>query len=279
MKTLLSTAILLSSAVAFADEPAPPAPAPAPEPAPAPAEPAPPPPPEEPAKNVTITPAPTGAMDTKPTPGAVLSSTVDGGGVSASSGESAPKKSKIALEISGAGAGIANQFIEYKGWKFENGPSKGLRLEANLIGIQLAYELSSMSNTQACASDCYKASGSTSIHSFELGYRFRFSQLGPVRPFVTASIGGVLANGGDYTMDKSAKGGSGRAGFGIEIPIMDKFFASATLAYRIVVVENPLRNVDQEKADKILLGTDVPNGDYAEDLHMISGYVGFGVQL
>ncbi len=157
-----------------------------------------------------------------------------------------------------------------------------MRLEASLIGIQLAYELSSMANEQMCSADCLTGDfGSTTIHSVELGYRFRFSKIGPVRPFVAASIGGVVASSGDWSMStaKSVYGGSGRAGLGIEIPILDRFFVSATLAYRIVVTENPLRNADAEMADKILLGNDVPNGDYAEDLHLVSGYVGFGVEL
>lgn len=286
MKTAATLVVLLSSAIAFADEPAPPAggaPAPAPAADPAkpaePATPADPAKPAEPEKKVTITPAPSGAIDTRPTPGAVISSTTDDGGVHASSGGSGGgKSSKIALELSGTGGGIANQFVEYKGWTFENGAPKGFRFEANLIGIQLAYELSSMSNEQACAANCLTGSfGSTTVHSIELGYRFRFSKIGPVRPFVAASLGGVLASGGDWW--ESTKGGSGRAGFGVEIPILDRFFASATVAYRIVVVENPLRNADAEKADKVLLMTDVPNGDYAEDLHVVAGYVGFGVQL
>jgi len=297
-RTLVTSTILLSSALAYAGDPAPPAggaPVPAAPAAPAdpakPADPAAPVPEKDAAcetnpcdkgtdKKVTITPAPTGALDTRPTPGAVLSSTTDDGGVRASSDGAGgrARSPRIALELSGAGAGIANQFVEYKGWTFENGAPKGFRFEANLIGIQLAYELSSMANEQACAATCLTGSfGSTTAHSIELGYRFRFSQIGPVRPFVAASIGGVLASGGDWW--GSTKGGSGRAGVGIEVPIMDRFFASATVAYRILVVENPLRNADAEKADKVLLMTDVPNGDYAEDLHVVAGYVGFGVSL
>jgi len=275
MKTAAILVVLSSSAIAFAEEPAPPAadPAKPAEPAPTPAEP-------EPENKVTITPAPSGALDTKPTSGSMISSTVDDGGVRASSDGStgSGKAPKIALELSGAGGGLANQLVEYKGWTFENGVPKGFRFEANLVGIQLAYELSSMTNEQACAADCLTGSfGSTTIHSIELGYRFRFSKIGPVRPFVAASLGGVLASGGDWW--GSTKGGSGRAGFGVEIPIADKFFASATVAYRIVVIENPLRNADAEKADKVLLMTEVPNGDYAEDMHVVAGYVGFGVQL
>jgi len=123
--------------------------------------------------------------------------------------------------------------------------------------------------------------GSTRFHSLELGYRFRFGRLGPVRPFVTASLGGVLASSGDWSTQtsKTVKGGSGRAGLGVEYPIAGRFFLSATLAYRILVTENPLRNADAESANKLLLGGDIPNGDYAEDLHLVSGYVGFGVAL
>jgi len=68
-------------------------------------------------------------------------------------------------------------------------------------------------------------------------------------------------------------------GIGIEYPFADRFFGSFTLAYRILITENPLRDEDAEKANMVLLGGDVPNGDYAEDLHLISAYLGIGVEL
>jgi hypothetical protein len=186
-----------------------------------------------------------------------------------------PKKPRIALEVSGTGSYTANQYIEYRGWKLNHGSNKGFRLEANLIGIQLAYELSALSNTEACSdSGCMSGDyGSATFHSIELGYRFRLGMMGPVRPFIAASLGGVLANAGTWSpmTDKTTLGGSGRMAFGIEYPIAERFFISATLGYRLIVTENPMRNEDEEKANKILTGnTSVPNGDYAEDLHLVS---------
>ena len=99
--------------------------------------------PAEPAKPAE----PMGAIDTRPAPGALLSSSVDDAGVSASS-EGVAKKPKIVLELSGTGAGIANQYVEYKGWTLENGPSKGFRLEANLIGIQNVIQACLESNVE-----------------------------------------------------------------------------------------------------------------------------------
>lgn len=84
--------------------------------------------------------------------------------------------------------------------------------------------------------------GSTTIHAFELGYRVRLGMMGPVRPFVAASLGAVLANSGDWSpvsANTTSKGGAGRLGFGVEYPV----------------------------------------GDYAEDLHLVSAYLGFGVSL
>ena len=290
MKTAILATILLSTAIAFADvAPVPPDPA-----APAPVDPAAPPAPtadkpaEPPATPATPpTPAgPTAAQSTAPTTSALPKGPVEHSFDTVGVEQTAePKKGnpKIAIELSGTGSYTANDYVEYKGWTLKTGANKGFRLEANLIGIQVAYELSSMANDQACGpSGCLTGSfGSTRFHSFELGYRFRFSRLGPVRPFVAASIGGVLASSGDWSMQtsKTVYGGSGRAGFGIEIPIADRFFASATIAYRITVTQNPLRDKGAEKANKILVGGDVPNGDYAEDSHLISGYVGFGVEL
>lgn len=283
----------LASHVAWADD-APPAggaPAPAdpaaPPPADKPAEPAT--PPTEPAKPAepekpkgTNSAVPTGAIDTKPTAGSMISSTVDDGGVSASSGGPAKSKPRIALELSGAGAYIANQYVEYKGWTLENGMPKGFRFEADLIGILVGYELSSMGNDQACGTSCVTGSfGSTTMHALEVGYRYRFSQLGPVRPFLTMSLGGVIADTGNWSpMAKTVKGGQGRAGFGVEVPIMDKFFASASIAYRIVITENPMRDPGLEGSQSVLVPAgDKPNGDYAEDLHLVSAYIGFGVSL
>lgn len=68
--------------------------------------------------------------------------------------------------------------------------------------------------------------------------------------------------------------------FGVEYPIAEKFFNSATLGYRLLVTENPLRDKEEERANKILTGnTSIPSGDYAEDLHLVSGYVGVGLTL
>ena len=141
-----------------------------------------------------------------------------------------------------------------------------------------------MSNTQACADDaCFKGSfGRTTINVIELGYRKRFSGFGPVRPYLHAGLGGVLANIGDWSMtsSKTVKGAEARAAIGVEIPFAKKFFASAGDAYRFIVIENPLHNKDADTADKIFVnGSDVPNGDYAEDAHLITGYVGIGVTL
>jgi hypothetical protein len=194
-----------------------------------------------------------------------------------------PGKPKIAFELSGTTSYAANPYVQYRGWTLENGANTGLRLEANLVGIIVGYELSAMSNDQACADTCVMGDfGSTKIHSFELGYRYRLPMMGPVRPFAALSLGGVLANAGDWSAssNKTVKGGSTRAGVGIEYPIAGRFFASATLAYRLVITENPLRSLDDERAQKLLVGgTDIPSGDYAEDLHQVSGYLGFGVAL
>jgi len=322
MNKLITLSTLLAASTAFAQpKPAPapapaPAPTPAPTPAPAPAAPTPAPtpttpttppadpnapaatpaaPPETaptppadglpPVGTVTTTAVPSGISDAKPSPGTVV--TLDDGGVGADrppSSDGGPKKPKIALELSGTGSVTANQYIEYRGWKLEHGANKGFRLEANLAGVLLAYELSALSNTQACSdSGCMTGDfGSATFHSIELGYRFRLGMMGPIRPFIAASLGGVLANAGTWSpmTDKTVKGGSGRAVFGVEYPIAGQFFVSATLGYRLIITENPLRNEDEENANKILTGnTSVPSGDYAEDLHLISGYVGFGLTL
>lgn len=189
---------------------------------------------------------------------------------------------KIAVELSLTSGRLADPFVVYRGWTLENGQSVGTRLEANLIGIVIAYELTSMSNTRACGVGCFEGDfGSTKINTLEIGYRYRIGKFGPVRPFVALSVGGALANIGGWSMtsDKTVKGGLGRATVGIEIPLLNKFFASASLGYRAIVVENPLRDKDLEVANQALIGTTVPNGDYAEDAHLISGYVGFGVSL
>jgi hypothetical protein len=232
-----------------------------------------------PAPVVTTTAAPPAITDAKPSPGEVV--TVDSGEPPAVTTRA--KTPRIALELSGTGSYTANQYIEYRGYKLEHGSNKGVRVEANVIGIQAAYEMSSLSNTQVCGVGCMTGDyGSTTMHSLELGYRFRLGMMGPVRPFIAASLGGVLANAGTWSpmTDKNVLGGSGRAAFGIEYPITSGFFVSATLAYRILVTENPLRDEDEEKANKILTGnTDIPSGDYAEDLHLISAYVGIGLTL
>ncbi len=277
VRTAISCAILLSGAVAAADEPAPPAeetPAPATPPSEAPAAPLPTPAPEA----TTPAPVPPPAVSTESKAPPLTNEEM---GLHAAAREPAHRPT-IALEISGAGAYVANPYVEYKGWTLETGAGKGGRIEANLIGIQLGYELTTMSNQQACAASCLTGNfGSTKFNVLDLGYRFRFQQLGPVRPFVTMSLGGVLASSGDWGMSssKTVFGGQGRAGLGIEVPILDRFFASATLAYRIIVTENPLRDPALEKTNKVFIGGDTPNGDYAEDVHLVSGYVGFGVEL
>ena len=43
----------------------------------------------------------------------------------------------LVLELSGAGAYVANPYVEYKGWTFDTGSGRGARLEANLIGADL----------------------------------------------------------------------------------------------------------------------------------------------
>jgi hypothetical protein len=234
---------------------------------------------------VTTTAAPPAITDAKPSVGSEPIVLDPGTGTTDTGAKprSTDKKPKIALEVSGTGSYTANQYIEYRGWKLEHGSNKGFRLEANLIGIQLAYELSALSNTQACSdTTCLMGDyGSATFHSLELGYRFRLGMMGPVRPFIAASLGGVLANAGTWSpmTDKNQFGGSGRAAFGVEYPI-GKLFVSATLGYRLIITPNPLRDEDEESANKLLTGnTEVPSGDYAEDLHLISGYVGVGLTL
>lgn len=286
----LTTSILFiaaTSAAALA-QPAAPAPAPAPVPTPAPdtatpdgaapaevkA--------EEPVAPVAPTPEPVAAPAPVVTSAPVADAPMVDTGASTTT---SPKKPRLAIELSGTGSYTANPYLEYRGWTMETGTNKGGRFEANLIGIQIAYELSSMSNSQACgAAGCMTGDyGSTTIHAFELGYRLRLGMMGPVRPFVAASLGAVLASSGDWspmTASTTAKGGAGRLGFGVEYPVGDQFFVSASLAYRILVTTNPLRDLDAERAQKALVGgTDIPTGDYAEDLHLVSAYLGFGVSL
>ena len=180
---------------------------------------------------------------------------------------------------------LADPYVVNKGYTLENGQAIGTRVEANLVGISLSYELARLSNTQACTADtCFSGDfGATTIHTVELGYRLRFSQMGIVRPFLHVGIGGVLASVGDWSMtttDKTIKGGEARAAIGIEIPFANRFFGSASLGYRFIVTENPLRNHDAEKADKVFIDAGDPvAGDYAEDAHLITGYLGIGVTL
>lgn len=188
----------------------------------------------------------------------------------------------IAVELSLQSAYTANPYIQYKGYTFETGTAAGVRLEGNLKGLMVAYEVSNMANEQACGTQCIMGEfGSTRVHSLEVGYRYRLGELGPIRPFLAGSLGGVLASQGTWTTDsRIAKGGIGRLAAGIEVPILGKFFASASIAYRVVVTENPFRSVELEAAQMIFVDAgDPPNGDYAEDLHLVSGYVGFGVSL
>jgi hypothetical protein len=285
--TLFAFATSFTTSLAFADEPAPEAPKPEEpkpaDPAPSPDKPVDPPkaepPKEEPPKpgvNIPSTTAPTATTSTVP----VFD---DHGGVHGASDPTA-RKPKIAVELSMTSGRLADPFVIYKGYTLENGQAIGTRIEGNLLGISLSYELATMSNTQACSGDaCFGGDfGRTTINVLELGYRFRFSKIGPVRPYLHAGIGGVLANIGGWSMtsSKTIKGGEARGAFGVEIPVMKRFFASAGIAYRFIVVENGLRNEDADRADKIFVnGTKPPNGDYADDAHLITGYVGFGVTL
>lgn len=47
----------------------------------------------------------------------------------------------------------------------------------------------------------------------------------------------------------------------------------------LVITENALYSADAADALTALVGGDKPNGDFAEDVHFVSGYVGFGVTL
>jgi hypothetical protein len=212
---------------------------------------------------------------------------VDDGGVNSSVDAPAKKRSTIAFELSGTGAYTANEYVQYQGWTLKNGAPKGTRLEVNVVGILLAYELTSMSNSQACNDQtgaCVTGDfGSTTFHSLDIGYRFRFSQIGPVRPFVTLSLIAARASAGDWSAMTSSTpvwGAGARGGFGVEIPLVAKVFVSASIAYRMLITSNPLYEENQADAQTILLGSgDKPSGDFAEDVHMVAGYVGVGIEL
>jgi len=45
------------------------------------------------------------------------------------------------------------------------------------------------------------------------------------------------------------------------------------------VTENPLRDSDQEIAQKTLTGKKYGVGDFVEDAHLITGFVGIGASL
>ena len=262
---------LLATGPALADEPPPPPTDPTPPPATtaAPADPTPP-------------PATTAAPPTAPA--APFRSSFDDSdlGVQAAA-PAGPHKPVLTVELTGAGGARANPYIQYQGWTLETGAPLGTRLEVDLVGIAIGYELTTMSNDQACGVGCFEGSfGSTRFQALDVGYRYRFSPLGPVRPFLNVSLGGVLANSGDWSMatNKTVKGGVARAGFGIEIPITPNFFASAAIAYRLMITENPLRNADADTANKVFANSgSTPTGDYAEDVHLISGYIGIGASL
>lgn len=275
MRHLLIISLLATPAFAD-DEPAP---------APPPADPEPPTPPEEPkpeppnpkAESPITTTAPTSsaprAFDDMPT------SVSTSGEV-----ETKSDKPKLAVELSLASGQLADPFIQYRGWSLENGISKGTRLEGNLGGILVAYELSSMSNAKACIAggDCLTGDfGSTTMHSLEVGYRYRTSKLLVLRPFIAASLGGVIGNAGDWAMSSGAfKGGLARAVAGVELPISGKIFGSASIGYRFMVVENPYHSKDLEKLQAVFINAGkAPNGDYVEDLHSIAVYLGVGVSL
>ena len=290
MTKMLLASSLFASAIAYADEPAPPADPATPAAPAAPADPATPEVPATPAAPAAE-PTPTAMPPVAPAAAPTTTMTMPSSPSSSSSSDElgvhaeAPARGQpgIVLELSGTSSYTANPYVEYRGWTLETGTNKGARVEANLIGIVVAYELSSMANTDVCGpSGCTTGSfGSTTMSSLELGYRFRLHPIGPVRPFVTASLGGVAASSGNWTMEtsKTVYGASGRAGFGIEVPLTPKIFASATIAYRILVTENPLHDQATETADKALVGGDIPASNYVSDLHLISGYLGLGVVL
>lgn len=284
MRTLLTAfaATTLLGGVALADDPAPvPAPeAPAPddnkpedpkpevkppEVAPPAAEPAPPPPTASPAPSSSSIPV----FDDTPT------STTN-------VGERTRSGPRIAIELSGAGGKLGDPYVVYRGWTLENGATKGTRLEGQLGGITLAYELTSMSNTQACAAGCVTGSfGSTTFHALELGYHYRFRMIGPLRPFLAATVGGVIGNSGDWAMTSAtSKGGAARAAFGLEIPFAGRFYATGMISYRLIITTNPYRNDQLETASKVLINpADEPAGNFAEDAHIIGVNLGVGVAL
>lgn len=302
-------ALLLVSGVAFADEQVPPATdPPKPEPTPTtppttPTTPTPTPPTTTPTTTPTVptTPAagapapveeeqPKGTYSKRveapdPTIGARPGTHIDDNGGAIDERKSPDKKPFLTAEASGAGAKLANQYIEYKGWTLKNGASKGFRLGATLMGIEVGYEFSSLANDQACdASHCISGSGSTTFHALDAGYHYRFGKIGPVRPFIAGTLTAVRANAGDWssaTANKTVWGGGARLGIGVEVPIIAKVYATGAIAYRLMVTENPLRDKDAENANTVLVtnGMEPANGDYAEDVHMIGAYVGVGVEL
>lgn len=284
MRTLtLVLAATLLSRVAVADEPAP---APMPE--------APPPDDNKPEKPEDPKPPeaapPTAKPETPPPPTASpapSSSSIpvfDDVSTSSSTTDAVAPRSgpRLAIEISGAGGKLGDPYVVYRGWTLENGATKGTRLEGQLGGITLAYELTSMSNTRACGAGCVTGNfGSTTFHAVELGYHYRFGMIGPLRPYLAATLGGVLGNSGDWAMTSAtSKGGVARAAFGIEIPFAGRFYATGMFSYRLIITTNPYRNDQLESASKVLINpADEPAGNFAEDAHIMGVNLGVGVTL
>lgn len=239
--------------------------------------------PEEPkGVNIPSTPAPTSESGSG---GAHAFDDLGSTSVSASSTSThRGTKPKIAVELALASGQLADPFIQYKGWSFENGLAKGMRLEGNLGGIMAAYELTSMSNDELCIAngDCLTGKfGSTTMHSVELGYRYRMNKILMLRPFIAASLGGVIGDAGDWGMTSgSFKGGLARAVAGVELPIAGKVFGSASIGYRFMIVENPYHSKELETLQTAFVNAGKSTAaDYAEDLHAIALYLGVGLSL
>jgi hypothetical protein len=175
----------------------------------------------------------------------------------------------------------ASPYIHHQGWDLKNGLGGGLRFEAQAIGILLGYELTAMSNTEACGTGCMEGDfGTTTFHAVDLGYRLRIP-VGPVRPFAQLSVGGVMAKAGTWNANSNETvfGGQARAAAGVEFPFGDRYFASASLSYRFIMTANPLRETGEEDVNAALLDVDTAMGDLIEDAHLISILAGIGVEL